>query len=224
MMDERIAIAGVLAYGYLLGSIPISYVIGRLVKGVDLREVGSGTVGASNVWYNVGRAWIFPVGVFDVFVKGMTPALVARAFDLELGPQVGASLLAIVGHNWPVYLKFQGGRGVAPTVGVLLSLGRLELAVFLVMATAGWQLTQSAAVWVLIGFGSLPLLALWWGRPAEIIGLMAGVLLITGGKRLTSNSLSSPGVPFPRLMLNRLLFDRDIADHDAWIRRNTASE
>ena len=223
-MDERIAIAGVLAYGYLLGSIPISYVIGRLVKGVDLREVGSGTVGASNVWYNVGHAWIFPVGVFDVFVKGMTPALVARAFDLELGPQVGASLLAIVGHNWPVYLKFQGGRGVAPTVGVLLSLGRLELAVFLVMATAGWQLTQSAAVWVLIGFGSLPLLALWWGRPAEIIGLMAGVLLITGGKRLTSNSLSSPGVPFPRLMLNRLLFDRDIADHDAWIRRNTTSE
>jgi glycerol-3-phosphate acyltransferase PlsY len=223
-MDESIAIAGVLAYGYLLGSIPISYVIARLVKGVDLRKVGSGTVGASNVWYNVGHAWIFPVGVFDVFVKGMTPALLARAFDLELGPQVGASLLAIIGHNWPVYLKFRGGRGVAPTVGVLLSLGRLELAVFLVMATAGWQLTQSAAVWVLIAFGSLPLLALWWGRPAEIVGLMAGVLLITGGKRLTSNSLSSPGVPFPRLMLNRLLFDRDIADHDAWIRRNTASE
>jgi glycerol-3-phosphate acyltransferase PlsY len=223
-MDERIAIAFVLAYGYLLGSIPMSYVTGRLVKGIDLRKVGSGTVGASNVWYNVGHAWIFPVSVFDVFVKGMTPALVARAFDLDLDVQVLASLLAVAGHNWPVYLKFQGGRGIAPTVGMLLAMGRLELAVFMVVSTAGWQLTQSSAVWVLIAFGALPLVSLWLGRPSEYAGLMAGVLVITVAKRLASNSLSSPGVSFPRLMLNRLLFDRDIADHDAWMTRNTASE
>ena len=222
-MDERIAIAFVLAYGYLLGSIPMSYVTGRLVKGIDLRKVGSGTVGASNVWYNVGHGWIFPVSIFDVFVKGMTPALVARAFDLDLDVQAAASLLAIAGHNWPVYLKFQGGRGIAPTVGMLLAMGRLELAVFMVMSTAGWQLTQSSAVWVLLGFGSIPLVSLWLGRPAEIVGLMAGVLLITVAKRLASNSLRTPGVSFPRLMLNRLLFDRDIADHDAWVRRNTTS-
>jgi glycerol-3-phosphate acyltransferase PlsY len=223
-MDERIAIAFVLAYGYLLGSIPMSYVTGRLVKGIDLRKVGSGTVGASNVWYNVGHAWIFPVSVFDVFVKGMTPALVARAFDLDLDVQVLASLLAVAGHNWPVYLKFQGGRGIAPTVGMLLAMGRLELAVFMVVSTAGWQLTQSSAVWVLIAFGALPLVSLWLGRPSEYAGLMAGVLVITVAKRLASNSLSSPGVSFPRLMLNRLLFDRDIADHDVWMTRNTASE
>ena len=223
-MDERIAIAFVLAYGYLLGSIPMSYVTGRLVKGIYLRKVGSGTVGASNVWYNVGHAWIFPVSVFDVFVKGMTPALVARAFDLDLDVQVLASLLAVAGHNWPVYLKFQGGRGIAPTVGMLLAMGRLELAVFMVVSTAGWQLTQSSAVWVLIAFGALPLVSLWLGRPSEYAGLMAGVLVITVAKRLASNSLSSPGVSFPRLMLNRLLFDRDIADHDAWMTRNTASE
>jgi acyl phosphate:glycerol-3-phosphate acyltransferase len=223
-MDERVAIGLVLAYGYLLGSVPISYVIGRVVAGVDLRTVGSGTVGASNIWYHVGHWWIFPAGLFDVFVKGMTPALLARAFDLDLGPQVGASLLAIAGHNWPLYLKFQGGRGVAPTVGVLLSLGRLELAVFIVMATAGWQLAQSSAVWVLLGFATMPLVAMWWGRPPEIVGLMAGVLFITVGKRLASNSLSSPGVSFPRLMLNRLLFDRDIADHDAWMGRSGAAE
>jgi glycerol-3-phosphate acyltransferase PlsY len=222
-MDERIAIASVLAYGYLLGSIPMSYVTGRWIKGIDLRKVGSGTVGASNVWYNVGHAWIFPVSIFDVFVKGMTPALVARAFDLGLDVQVAASLLAVAGHNWPIYLKFQGGRGIAPTVGMLLAMGRLELAVFMVMSTAGWQLTQSSAVWVLLGFGSMPLVSLWLGRPAEIVGLMAGVVLITVAKRLASNSLSSPGVAFPRLMLNRLVFDRDIADHDAWVWRNTTS-
>ncbi|MDA0797306.1 MAG: glycerol-3-phosphate acyltransferase [Chloroflexi bacterium] len=223
-MDERIAIAFVLAYGYLLGSIPMSYVTGRLVKGIDLRKVGSGTVGASNVWYNVGHAWIFPVSLFDVFVKGMSPALVARAFDLDLDVQVLASLLAVAGHNWPVFLKFQGGRGIAPTVGMLLAMGRLELAVFMVVSTAGWQLTQSSAVWVLIAFATMPLVSLWLGRPTEYAGLMAGVLVITIAKRLASNSLSSPGVSFPRLMLNRLLFDRDIADHDVWMTRNTASE
>ena len=223
-MDERIAIAVVLFYGYLLGSVPMSYVTGRLVKGIDLRKVGSGTVGASNVWYHVGHAWIFPVSVFDVFVKGMTPALLARAFDLDLGPQVWASLLAIVGHNWPLFLKFQGGRGIAPTVGVLLSMGRLELAVFLVIPTAGWKLVQSSAVWVLIAFTSLPLLAIWWNRPSEIISLMVGILLVTISKRLASNSLRPDGVTFPRLILNRLFFDRDIADHDAWIKRNAGSE
>jgi glycerol-3-phosphate acyltransferase PlsY len=198
-MEERIAIALVLAYAYLLGSIPMSYVTGRLVKGIDLRKIGSGTVGASNVWYNVGHAWIFPVSIFDVFVKGMTPALVARAFDLGLDVQVAGSLLVVAGHNWPVYLKFQGGRGIAPTVGMLLVMGRLELAVFMVMSTAGWQLTQSSAVWVLLGFGSMPLVSLWLGRPLEIIGLMAGVVLITVAKRLASNSLRSPGVGFLQL-------------------------
>lgn len=223
-MDDSIAIALVLAYGYLLGSIPAAYVVGRVVAGIDLRKVGSGTVGASNVWYHVGHRWIFPVGLFDVFVKGMTPALVARALDLDLGPQVAGSLMAIVGHNWPLYLKFQGGRGIAPTVGVMLALGRLELAVFIVIATAGWQLVQSSALWVLLAFATMPLLAMWWGRPTEIVGLMAGVFVITVGKRLASNTLRNTGVEFPRLMLNRLLYDRDIADHDAWVLRDKAAE
>mgnify|MGYP001031683134 FL=1 len=219
-MDESLKIAVALAYGYLLGAVPMSYVVGRLIKGIDLRKVGSGNVGASNMWVHVGPFWVFPIGVFDVFVKGMTPALVARALDLELDVQVGASLLAIVGHNWPVWLKFQGGRGIAPTAGVLLSLGRLELAALVVIATAGWQLTKASPVWVLIGFGILPLLSLWWDRPGEAVWLMTGILAITVVKRLASNSLRSPGVSVPRMLLNRLLFDRDIADHDAWVERN----
>ena len=220
-MDESLKIALTLTYGYLLGSVPMSYVVGRLVKGVDLRKVGSGNVGASNVWVHVGKFWIFPIGIFDLFVKGITPAIVARSLDLDLSVQVIASLLAIVGHNWPLWLKFQGGRGVAPTAGVLLMLGRLELAVAIVLTAAGWQLTKSSAVWVLVSFASLPLLSLWWGRPTEVVWFMVGLLAITIAKRLASNSLKSPGVSFPRLMLNRLLFDRDIVDHDAWVQRTS---
>jgi acyl phosphate:glycerol-3-phosphate acyltransferase len=220
-MDESLLkTIAVLAYGYLLGSVPMAYVVGRLVKGIDLRKVGSGTVGTSNVWYNVGKFWIFPIGIFDLFVKGLSPVFVARWLELGVEVQAFAGLLAVVGHNWPVFLGFKGGRGVAPTVGVLIGLGRLELGVFIVMATAGWQLTRHSALWVLIAIATLPVLSYLWGRPLAIVGLMVGLLLVTAVKRLTSNELRAPGVSLPRLMWNRLLFDRDIQDHEAWVRRN----
>lgn len=222
-MDDTLKTAFVLAYAYVLGSINASYIVGRLLKGIDLRRVGSGTVGASNVWYHVGKFWFFPIGVFDVFVKGMTSVVIARALDLDVSVQAGAALLAVVGHNWSIFLGLQGGRGVAPTVGTLLALGRLELAAFVVIGTAGWQLTGSAAVWVLVAFASLPVLALWWDRPTPIVLYMLGLALATVVKRLASNSLGRvEGVSFGRLMLNRLLFDRDIADHDEWVRRSLA--
>lgn len=222
-MAEPLAIALALAYGYLLGSVPAAYVVGRVVKGVDLRKVGSGTVGASNVYYNIGRYWIVPVGVFDLFVKGLTPVYLASLLGLGIGVQAAAGLLAVAGHNWPVFLGFKGGRGVAPSVGLLIAIGRLELAAFIVLTSAGWRFTRAAAVWVLLGFASLPLLALYFERPASVVLLMIGLLLITIAKRLASNSLHGSETALPRLLFNRLVFDRDIADHDAWMRRNTAA-
>lgn len=218
-MDEPIVIAGALLYGYLIGSAHMAYLAGRVVKGVDLRRVGSGSVGASNLWYNVGKFWIFPVGVFDVFVKGLTPVLVARVGGLPLEWQAAAGLAAVVGHNWPVWLRFQGGRGVAPMVGVLMGLARLELAVFILMATAGWRLTSAAAAWVLVALAALPIVAWWWGRPGAIIALLVGVFVITVVKRLLANTARPEDVPLSELLINRLLFDRDIRSHEAWVRR-----
>ncbi len=208
-----------LAYAYLLGSVPMAYVTGRLVKGIDIRKVGSGTVGASNVWYNVGKFWIFPLGIFDLFVKGLTPVFLARWLGLGVDIQAAAGVLVVAGHNWPLFLGFKGGRGVAPTVGVLIASARLELAVFVVIATAGWQLTRNSALWVLIGFASLPFLSWYWARPLPIVLMMTGLLCITVIKRITSNELKGRGVTLWRLVWNRLLFDRDIADHEAWVHR-----
>ena len=220
-MDDSLQIALVLLYAYLLGSVPAAYIVARLVKGIDLRKVGSGTIGASNVYYNVGRFWILPVGIFDLFVKGLTPVYLARALGLEIEIQAAAGLLAVVGHNWPVSLGFKGGRGVAPSVGALLALGRLELAFFIVITSAGWQFTKASGVWVLLGFVSLPLVALYFQRPSAVVLLMTGLLLITVVKRLASNSLRGSDIPLPQLLFNRLMYDRDIADHDAWVQRNT---
>lgn len=216
---DAFALALVLSYAYLVGSVPSAYVVGRAVKGVDLRGVGSGTLGASNVFYNVGRFWIVPVGVFDIFVKGLSPVYLARALDLPVDAQAAGGLLAVVGHNWPLFLGFKGGRGVAPTVGALLALGRLELALFIVIAVAGWRLTNSSAVWALAAFASLPLSAFFFGRPPAVALLMLGLLMIAVVKRLLGNERGE-GVPLPRLLLNRLLFDRDVRDHQSWVRRN----
>lgn len=222
-MDDSLKIALVLSFGYLIGSVPAAYLVGRLVRGIDIRRVGSGNVGASNVWNTVGKRWLFPIGAFDLFVQGMGPPLFARALDLGIEWQAAAGMLAVVGHNWPVFLRFEGGRGVAPAAGVMIVLARLELAVFILVGVAGWRLTKAAPVWVLVGFGLLVPLSLYWERPDAIVLLMGGLLLGTVVKRLTSNRLRGTGVPARQLIVNRLLFDRDIADREAWVRRDAAA-
>ena len=222
-MDDSLKIAFALGYGYLIGSVPTAYLAGRILRGIDIRRVGSGNVGASNVWYSVGQRWVVPIGAFDVLVQGMSPPLIARAMGLEIEVQAAAGLLAVVGHNWSVFLRFEGGRGVAPALGVAMALARLEVAVFLLVAVAGWRLTRSAALWVLVAFAMLPLLSLYWDRPTGVALAMAGLFLVVVAKRLTSNRLRSTGVPVPQLIVNRLLYDRDIADHDAWVRRDPAA-
>ncbi len=222
-MDEPLKVTLVLAYSYLVGSVPLAYAIGRMVKGVDLRKVGSGTVGASNVWHNVGRWWIFPLGIFDLFVKGLTPITLARnGLDLSLEIQAAAGLMVLLGHNWPIFLKFHGGRGIAPMVGVFLAMARIELTLFIVISVAGWRLTNSAALWVLLSLLLLPMWSVLWGRPTAIVWLMAGTVGLAIAKRLTSNSLRGGSVGTLRLLWTRLVFDRDIAEHDAWMRRGSS--
>lgn len=224
-MEELLKVIAVLIYGYLLGSVPLAYVIGKAVKGIDLRKVGSGTVGASNVWYNVGRKWIFPIGFFDVFVKGLTPISLARdGFNLGIEVQAATGILILLGHNWPLFLRFQGGRGVAPMVGIFLALARIELTVFIVIAVAGWRLTNNAALWVLISVFLLPLWSVLSGRPTAIVVLMAFAIVLTITKRLVSNSLRGTSNNILPLLWNRLVYDRDIREHDAWMRRGVSPE
>jgi len=123
---------------YLLGSVPIGYLLGRWLRGIDIRTVGSGNLGATNVTRELG----LPCGVvafaFD-FGKGLIPAhFFARALDADpyslVLPMVFGSA-AILGHIYPIYLKFRGGKGVATSAGVLASISTLPtLAALLVWA------------------------------------------------------------------------------------------
>ncbi|ABI45289.1 glycerol-3-phosphate 1-O-acyltransferase PlsY [Synechococcus sp. CC9311] len=110
-----------LILGYLLGSIPSGWIAGRWLKGIDLRELGSGSTGATNVLRQVGKVPALVVFLIDVG-KGAAAVLVARALGLGDWIQVLAGLTALAGHIWPVWLNFKGGKAVATGFGMFLGL------------------------------------------------------------------------------------------------------
>ena len=110
-----------LAIGYLLGSMPNGYLAGRWLKGIDLRQYGSGSTGATNVLRNVGKAPALVVFLLDVG-KGALAVLLAKSFGLNDWVQVLAGLAALAGHIWPVWLGWKGGKAVATGLGMFLGL------------------------------------------------------------------------------------------------------
>jgi len=105
---------------YLLGSVPFGLVVSRLVFRQDVRRLGSGNIGATNVLRNFGVRPFIAVTMLDMG-KGIAAVAVARA--LGLGPALSllAGLLSIVGHNWSIYLRFKGGKGIATSGGVIIA-------------------------------------------------------------------------------------------------------
>ena len=108
--------------GYLIGAIPFGLIVAKLWRGVDVREYGSGKTGSTNVLRTVGvKAGLFTLAA-DLG-KGALPAIVAwllihgHNVNTAHASQVTAALAAVVGHNWPIYVKFRGGRGLAPYIG-----------------------------------------------------------------------------------------------------------
>ena len=217
-------LAGLYIYAYLLGSVPTAYIIGRLVKGIDIRQYGSGNVGGTNVFYNVGRVWVVPLGLFEVFVKGGSPIWIGMfVLDMERSSLalMGAPLMTIAGHNWSAFLGFTGGRGMAVAIGALLMLAQKELAVFAAVAIAGWIVFRSSGVWAYIALLLLPVWSAFvFGEPMAITWLCVGILALVTIKRLTSNWNPLPeGIPKKTVFFNRLLRDRDTARRDEWVDR-----
>ena len=111
-------IAVTLIGAYLLGSIPTAYIIGKFRKGTDIRKVGSKNMGAMNVIYNVGFWWGALVLAIDIG-KGVIAMLIAKILNIPELAYYATGVVVILGHNFPVFLKFRGGKGGATAVGVL---------------------------------------------------------------------------------------------------------
>src|SRR6188472_3383999 len=154
--------------GYLLGSMPFGYWLVLLFKGEDIRTVGSGNIGATNVWRTYGKAYGIPIVVLDV-AKGFVPAL---AGTILVSPLVGvlAGGAAMLGHWRPLFLRFQkGGKTVATAggtfFGVATTLGLIGLAIWIVT----FLVTRYASLASLVTALSLPFLGLALGEPWPVI-------------------------------------------------------
>jgi glycerol-3-phosphate acyltransferase PlsY len=204
---------------YLVGSIPSAYLAGRWLRRIDLRRYGSGTVGGSMVWEHVTRWAVIPAGLFDV-LKAAFPAWLS--LQLDLGPRVAAAagLAAAIGHNWPVFLRFTGGRAVSCFLGIWLALFPWGFPWMLAFLAVGYLLGDSAP-WALASLLTLPLLSDLADGPPIAIPVSGLMLLLTLVKRLEANRrpLPPPGPERRRFLLRRLFLDRDIASHRDWIRR-----
>ncbi len=203
---------------YLLGSVPAAYLAARRSRGIDLRKYGTGNVSVGNLWRMTSKRLALPVIIFDLG-KGAAMVWAAQLLGLGVVPQVAVGLAAIIGHNWPVFLRFNGGRGILTTLGVAFLLMPWGIVVILAGASLT-LLVKTSPLPVLGGITILPFVSWGLGEPLPITLGFVGIFLITVIRRLTAPRLAD-AIPISKkqLLLNRLLFDRDIRDREAWLYR-----
>jgi glycerol-3-phosphate acyltransferase PlsY len=203
---------------YLLGAVPTAYIAARLIKGIDIRSYGSGSVSGSNVWASVARWAVIPVGIADI-LKGLIPVLIAQLADFSVAAQGIVGLAAVAGHNWSIFLRFTGGRGIATMMGVLVLLAPWELVVFIGIWLIGIAVLNTPLGALLAGV-SLPFASWGFGEPLSLTLCLMAMALLLMIKRLTANlSLGAFVGEWKRVVVYRLLFDRDIRLREAWVYR-----
>ncbi|MDY6907150.1 MAG: glycerol-3-phosphate 1-O-acyltransferase PlsY [Chloroflexota bacterium] len=169
---------GAIALGYLIGAIPFGVIVGRLTRGIDVREFGSGSMGMTNVLRTVGT-----VAAVVVFCADLAKGAAAVALALPIlssTPAVvpwgmaAAGVAAVVGHSWPVYIGFRGGRGVTTGFGALLvmswPIGVISFAIFIaVVATWRYVSLGSMAAAVAMLVVTIPFVLLGWEPIAYLV-------------------------------------------------------
>lgn len=210
---------------YLLGAVPAAYLVAKWSRGIDLRQYGSGNVGASNLWRSTSRRLALSVVIFDLG-KGASMVWAAQLVGLDVAQQVTVGLAAVIGHNWSVFLRFGGGRGVLTTMGIALILPVMNglvpwgVIISLAMVAIGWFLLHNIPLGVGSAVAALPLVSWAFGEPLPLTLGFLVMSLIVVIRRLTAPRTSVTASVTPgQLLLNRLLFDRDIRDREAWINR-----
>jgi glycerol-3-phosphate acyltransferase PlsY len=225
-MDIWLKFGILVIVSYLVGSIPLSYLAAR-ARGVDLRKQGTQQVGGGNLWRTTSHKLGLFVGIFD-FIKGALMVLIAWRLGLDAGLQLAVGLAAVVGHNWPVFLRFHGGRGIATSLGILVILPFINwgdvtvwpLAAFLVVAIGIVIFTHRTPVPILCGYVAIPIASGIAKEPWLVTLSYTGMVLIIVIKRLIAQpSTEKREISLWYLLLNRLLFDRDVRFRSDWVDR-----
>jgi len=167
---------GALAFGYLCGSIPFGILLTRLAGTTDLRSIGSGNIGATNV-LRTGRKGLAAATLLGDMLKG-TVAVLLAAFFLGHAPAIAAAVGAFLGHLFPLWLGFRGGKGVATYIGILLGLAWLAAIFFCAVWLASAALTRYSSLAALVASAATPAFLWWRGDvPEAFVFLALSVLL-----------------------------------------------
>ena len=173
----------ILFLGYLFGSFPSGYLAGRIAKGIDIRSLGSGSTGATNVLRHIGKRAAITVFLLDLF-KGVLSILLAKYFLLNDSWQVAIGLSTLIGHIWPIWLNWKGGKAVATGLGIFLGLswqvGLATLGIFIIMITL-FRIVSLASVSAALALPLIMFLSFStsnFSLPFLIVSLFAMILVI----------------------------------------------
>jgi len=175
-----LTVLGLLA-AYLIGAIPVGFLVARAAGGTDIRRSGSGNIGATNVLRTLGRGPAVLTLVGDI-VKGYLAVTAARAIGTEVWSAAGGAVAAVVGNCWPLFLAFRGGKGVATGLGAFLALVPWAVAPAAVLWLLVTLLSRYVSLASIVGCVSLPVAAALMGYPSHSVVAAALVALIIMGR------------------------------------------
>ncbi len=174
--------AAVLIAAYLLGSVPVAWLVFRVKTGGDLRLAGDGNVGAANAAREgAGHFWGAAIICSDIG-KGLLAVAIARWAGLEQGWWAAAGALVMVGHMFPIFLRFNGGRAAATALGASGAFVPLQFGATFVVGGLTYLLTRKAELGILLVAAPLPFLAIAFDYPAETIGFCFAAPVAAGLK------------------------------------------
>lgn len=183
MIGKAVIAFGAGCLAYLVGAIPTGFLLARM-KGVDIRTVGSGNIGATNVYRCVGKTWGVATFVLD-FLKGFIPAAVFPAAingwakdDCFAQLPLLCGCLAVLGHNWPVYLRFKGGKGMATGAGALAGFAPLAMLVGLFCWLVIFLATRYVSLSSMAAAVSVAVSAWWFNGDNPLIPAALSVMSV----------------------------------------------
>lgn len=155
--------------GYLLGAVPTAYIAGRIVSSRDIRRLGDQNVGAANAYRELNPKAGVLVGIIDA-AKGVLVILIAQAANMSQVVVLFTGAAAVIGHNWPIYLGFRGGRGVSTALGILLVLVTLPMLILALPTLLILILKKNVTPSMAFLFITLPFLGWLLKVPPVLIG------------------------------------------------------
>jgi glycerol-3-phosphate acyltransferase PlsY len=166
-------------FGFLIGSIPTAYIAGRLTRGKDIRQLGDGNVGAQNAFRQLGAK----VGVAVFFIdvgKGALAIAIAQVANVTQIWVLLTGAAVVIGHNWPVFLGFRGGRGEATTIGVLLTLIPYPILITTAPALITLIIKKNVIIASCVLFIPLPLMCWWFSVPGVLVAYSIALMCLVG--------------------------------------------